>query len=303
MRYVSVITDYAYLLWQTELQIFNLETLGILQDFHLVLLHEPGQALSPHAQRVMASCQSSAFPNTQIRRHYIPSNKPFGIARLLEKYPRLGRRILILDPDVVFRKPLDFTRLETEPCWYVSDSHVVTYIGWDYILGCLGPLNARLMADIVGISPILLAHKQRDSGGAQYYCKNLTAELCDRVARDSIRIYDFITQFKKPDGSHRIQVWTAEMWAWLWHGLLEADVRVHPELDFAWATHPAEDWQRCKMLHMAGVTGSEPGCFFKGKYAKKPPWEVEPNLDFVSRDKCWRVYADLIESYRKRPER
>jgi len=297
VKYVSIITDYTYLLWQQEIQIYNFKKLGLFNDLCVVILRDPGEPLSDYARKMMTLCHTEIFENTQIKRHYIPSNQPFGLARILERYPKMGEKLFILDSDVIFRVPLDFSKMDNDNNWYASDT--VSYVGYQYVSGCLGELDTKLMADIVGISTDVLKKKEQDSGGAQYYCKNITSQFCDKVTKDCIDIYDFITKFKKSDGSYKIQVWTALLWSWIWNMFLVADVKVIPELQFSWAVDSVDRYYKTKMLHIAGVTGKEPGCFYKGKYAHSIPWEVEKDFSFVDRSKCWGIYTDLIEEYRK----
>lgn len=297
MKYVSVITDYTYLLWQQEIQAFNFRKLGILDDLVVVVLHDPGIPLSDHARQLGTLVQTHYFENDQPRRHYTPSNKPWGLMKLLEQHPEYGHRLFLLDSDVIFRETLDFTKLEG-PTWYVSDSGAVGYLGYNYLKAMLGHEQVEEMANLVGLTAERLQLEQPNSGGAQYYMKDVTSEFCRTVAHDSIKLYDWAIQQKRESGTYKIQVWTAEMWSWLWNAFKTVPVRTHPEMNFAWAAHTLSDWETQKMLHLAGVVGTEKGCFFKGKYTQQIPWEVESNFDFVDRSRCWGPYVELIEEYR-----
>jgi hypothetical protein len=302
MKYISVITDYEYLLWQQEIQIFNFKQLGMLKDLVVVVLYEPGQQISEHARALSRLATTYFYVNDQVNRSYIPSNKPWGLMKLLEQYPEYGQRVFLLDSDVIFRRPLDTEALDKgseDKTWYVSDSGVISYIGYEYLKSCLGTEPIEEMAAIVGVSTKVLKERQEQSGGAQYYMKDIDAGFCRKVALDSTKIYDWSIKQLKEDGSYKFQVWTAEMWSWLWNGFMRADIQVSQEMSFSWATDPAQFYFSRTMLHMAGVTGSETGCFFKGKYARVAPWDLEADFNFVSTERCWRQYADLIEEYKK----
>lgn len=303
MKYVSVITDYTYLLWQQEIQAFNLKKLGILDQLVVVVLYEPGTPLSEQAKGLADKVETHYFENDQPRRHYIPSNKPWGLMKLLRKRPDYGRRVFLLDSDVIFREPLDFTKLDgidgQDLTWYVSDTR--GYIAHHYLQEMLDDEGTDEMAKLVGLTGERLKEEQTNSGGAQYYMKNVTAAFCRQVTEDSIKIYDWALAQKRDNGSYKIQVWTAEMWAWLWNGFRVADVKVSSEMDFAWAPHHISDWHAKKMMHLAGVTGGEPGGFFKGKYSHVNPWDQEKNFWHVDRTRCWTPYVELIEEYKGMP--
>lgn len=296
MKYVSVITDYTYLIWQQELQAFNFKQLGIADKLVCVVLHEPDQPLSDRAKKLSQYVETHYYPNDQVRRHYIPSNKPWGLMKLLKDFPEYGEKLFLLDSDVIFRETLDFSKLDYDDNWYFSNT--IGYIAHHYLDEMLGHDLVDSMASIVGLTADRLKAEQNNSGGAQYYMKGVTAEFCRKVALDSVNIYDWAIQQRRPDGSYKIQVWTAEMWSWLWNSFLVANVRVHPEMDFAWAPHDVSDWHAKKMMHLAGVTGQEPGNFFKGKYPQAAPWEVEKDFLHVNRSKCWAPYVELIEQYK-----
>lgn len=299
MKYVSVITDYPYLLWQQEIQIFNFKKLGLLDKLVVVVLHEPGVVPSEYAKRLGTLAEIHYYENDQIARHYIPSNKPWGLMKLLTEFPSYGSRVFLLDQDVIFREQLDFSQLDgvdnQDSTWYVSDT--IGYIAYHYLQEQLGETGVEEMAGLLGLTGARIKAEQKNSGGAQYYMKNLTADFCRQVAEDSVKIYDWAVQQKRENGSFKIQVWTAEMWSWLWNAFKVAEVRVHPEMAFAWAPHHISDWYAKKMMHLAGVTGSEKGAFFKGKYSNTAPWEVEQDFDFVDRTRCWTPYVELIEEY------
>lgn len=298
MKYASIIQDTTYLLWQQELQGFNFHRLGLLDDLVVGVLVEPGATPSPHARRLAEMMDVRFFENHQARRHYLASNKPYGLAQVLKADPELGRQLFLLDSDVIFREALDFSALTPGREWYVSDSGAIGYLGWNYLTSHATPEEIAPMAALVGLTNDRLKAEQPNSGGAQYLMKNVTAVFCEKVASDSIALYDYVTTLKREDGTFKLQVWTAEMWAWLWNAFHVAPVRISREMDFAWGPHQVADWDTRKMLHLAGVTGAEPGCFYKGKYMGGVPWEVEPNFDFVSRERCWWPYVQLIEAYK-----
>jgi hypothetical protein len=302
VRYISVITDYEYLLWQQELQVFNFKLLEILDQLTVVVLRDSGVPLSEHAKKLADLVDVHYFVNDQPDRSYIPSNKPWGLMKLLEKHPEYGEEVFLLDSDVIFKERLNFNninRRKNDKTWYVSNC--VGYLGYSYLVDQLGEKLVDQMAQVVGLTGERLKKEQLNSGGAQYYMKNVTADFCKQVALDSINIYNWSIQHKKPDGSYKIQVWTAEMWSWLWNAFKVADVKVSYEMRFSWAPHDIEEWYSCKMLHLAGVVGEEKNNFYKGKYANKAPWEVETNFHHVDRSKCWGPYVELIEAYKSLP--
>jgi hypothetical protein len=311
MKFVSVIQDTTYFHWQQEIQAFNFQKLGILNSLVVVVLYEPGAAPSDRMVQLGMLAEVHFFDNAQLDRSYSPSNKPYGLMRLLQKAPWYGSRLLTIDSDVVLRLPLDSKLLDgpnmDDPCWYVSNSGVIGFIGHDYLAQHLDGPSVDEMARLVGLSGARLQEEQQNSGGAQIYMKNVTSAFFRQVTDDCLKIRRWVLEQKRDDGTFKLQVWTAEMWAMLWNAFRMADVRVSRELDFAWAPHERSMWDNCKILHLAGVNDDVVkqfgrSAFQKGDYTGLSPWEAEQDFSHIDRGRCWGPYVELIEDYRGLPK-
>lgn len=298
MKYVSVITDYTYLLWQQELQIFNFKKLGLVDDLVVVILIEPGESPSKHAQKIRSMCETHMFMNDQENRSYIPSNKPYGLMKLLKYKPEYGKSVFLLDSDVILKEKLDFSAMPEPGITYLSDTR--GYIGYCYLSANLSDLEIANAGKIIGVTLENIKEIDSNSGGAQYYFKNITPDFCFKAANDSINLHSYLSGLKKADGNHKVQIWTAEMWSWLWNASLVSKVSITKEMDFLWPGANINAWNgHHKILHMAGVLSSDDakGIFRKSKYPGTIPWQ-DPSWEIgLKPNNCAWKYVELIMEY------
>ena len=84
------------------------------------------------------------------------------------------------------------------------------------------------------------------------------------------------------------------MWSQIWNmPLFGYKPVVSKEFEFAWATDPIENWEKCKIYHNAGVTEDREDLFFKGKYVHETPFNDD--LSFVNKDFCSYKYVEAIK--------
>lgn len=286
MKYVSVIEDKTYLLWQQEIQAINLKLLGL----ELVIVVLCNGRPSPAALSLSNISETHFFENHNPYKYsYLPSNKPWGLFRLLKDYPQYGEKLFLLDSDVIFKEVIDFTYMDQDDAWYMSDC--ASYLNYDYLKCYPEPQLTSLIETVTTVA------KVRDGfgGGAQYYFKNIDAGFCLKVCSDSDMIYKKINKEK---GDSKIQVWTAEMWAWIWNAFNIVTVKTSSELDFCWATDPEIRWHQTKLLHLAGVISKEDGIFYKGNYVDKTPWDDKDYSYITKKDNCGWIYLKKIAEYK-----
>ncbi len=289
MKYVSVITDHTYLLWQQEIQMFNFKKLGIHNQLATVILCDADP--SEHARKLARLGPVYFYKNENPNRRYIPTNQIYGLQKYLAEHPQHGDELFLLDQDVIFREVPDFSLMSGD-AWYCSDT--VGYIGYSYIKQ---HVDVAEMAAIVGVSVEKLIEKDKDSGGAQWLMRGVDSSFFQKVSDDSLKLYDWMCTQRDQKGS-KIQVWTASMWALLWNALLKVpDVIVHKELEFSWPNWSIRDWEKCKIFHNAGVTGKGQGLFYKGGYPGQVPWEVD-DFHEVDDQHLSRKYAELMLEYK-----
>jgi len=73
------------------------------------------------------------------------------------------------------------------------------------------------------------------------------------------------------------------MWALLWGLWREGkETRVSKLMDFSWASATRdkglEDYERCNIMHNAGVTSENQVLFFKGAYINRLPYDEDLKL-------------------------
>lgn len=228
------------------------------------------------------------YPDERDNKSYIPSVRPWLWWKYLsEDKTRENEQYLYIDSDVIFREWLDFTAIGADAnTWAGSDCG--SYIDYDYITGCEnGTAIAERMAAITGITVDQM--KGVPGAGAQWVITNPTAEYWKRVYEDSNRIWLYFSGVNS-----NIQKWTAEMWAQLWGMVREGKTVVMPkELDFIMSTNPVEDWDKVKILHNAGVTGSDDGWFFKGMFTDQTP--LGQDWSHIRTDKATIKYVEALQ--------
>lgn len=275
MRVVSVIEDKTYLLWQQEIQLRNLKELG--QKGIVVILHKGNP--SEYAKSLSSLGEIYFYYNDSPVQSYLPSNKAWGLYKLLTDHPYYGKNLLLVDSDVLVR------RMPRLPSSMSFGANCDNYLGYSYMRQHL--TDEQITDVLCGIIPLERVKKLKGVG-AQYFFHDIDARLCLQVAVDSLRIYERM-KIHEASGS-KIQVWTAEMWSWLWNVAATKGIECHEELDFTWATSPATEYETKNFLHLAGVTNKSMGMFYKGLYTISSPWESRDHSYINKLDTCAWVY-------------
>jgi hypothetical protein len=93
------------------------------------------------------------------------------------------------------------------------------------------------------------------------------------------------------------------MWVILWvYWKRGHETRVHPELDFSWATDHVSKYHSKNIFHLAGVTDKlKEGKFFKGEYIQKNVFDEylkNPQLfDSIDPNNTTFEYTNVIKEY------
>jgi len=198
---------------------------------------------------------------------------------------------------LIVREAIDFDSMDDAQGFYASDCS--SYLGWEYVRSKYPEDRIQTLLEITPIKQERVMEISKVSGGAQYYFKNIDASFCEKVELDSIRIYDQMCKARDEVGSS-IQVWTAEMWAWLWNAALRFNVYTPKELEFCWATDPASRWEETKILHLAGVVNKDMGLFYKGLYTTKYPWMSNDFKYITNKNSCSWIYFVKMMEYKGR---
>ena len=227
---------------------------------------------------------------------YISSIRPHILKKHFAAYPELKNdAILYHDCDIILTKPVNWNHLLHDDIWYLSDTRF--YIAASYIKSKKFGIYEE-MCKIIGIDEAIPEANELNSGGAQYLMKNIDAEYWQKVEDDCNKLYQFFLDHLKEHPQtpeyHPIQKWTADMWAVLWNAwYFKHEVKVVPEMEFAWPMQGLDQWEKCNILHNAGVLDADhERMFFKGRYINKLPYDM--NTDTFKRDLCSYKYIEAI---------
>lgn len=337
LKIMCVQPDDFYFLWQVHLWIENLRNLG-LSDKAVILVFTPAdrkttnpqwKALEesyPEAEFHYYKDEHGIYPYMQM---YIPILRPYTLWRHFRAFPELSTKaIFYCDCDVLLTDKLDIDALIDDDVNYLSDT--VSYIGAKYFDSKINDvLPDKLeaykqrdvlgeLASVIGISREICEENELNSGGAQYLLKNITASFWSKVMNDCIVIRTYLQRVNRDffeSESKGFQSWCADMWAVLWNlWYSNREVKVVPEMNFAWAPEPIEKLQTCGIFHNAGVNSyqmeygvDEQGnklfypAFYKAAYANGNSPFQDAHLKLVleneeSKKRCTWFYTDKLKT-------
>ena len=318
--FVSAQPDVPYFIWQIKLYVHNFIENGINPNqIHVVLGMVNGKkepSIESKELNVLG-INVHHFTDDRVKKHYIPSIKPYLISKWIQSNSSYGKLFFLHDADIIFRELPRFDRLLSDDIIYLSDT--IGYIGYNYIMDCCNRYEKQHtnsqkgqlineMLNVIGVDIETVKHNQENSGGGQYLIKNTNCELWDKIYKDSTNLYDQMLDYQKrfPINPGQIQFWTAEMWALLWNlWLYGHQTKITNELDFSWATDSLEVYNNRPILHMAGVTDDLKNTkFFKGDYINVDPIqklkENENHFDYIDSNSSTIKYIENMKTYIKK---
>ena len=315
--FVSAQPDVPYFIWQIKLYIHNFIEKGIDPNkIHVVLGLVQGNTKPSKQSEELKELGVNVhyFVDERVKKHYIPSIKPFLISKWIQSNPEFGKLFFLHDADIIFRELPNFEELLNDDTCYLSDT--IGYIGYDYIMDCCGRYEQKHpntekgqliseMSEVIGVDVDIIKDNQKNSGGGQYLIKNSNCELWDKIYKDSIKLYDQMLNYQKrfPINPGQIQFWTAEMWALLWNlWMYGFETKITDEMSFSWATDDIKKYEQHPILHMAGVTDNlKTTKFYKGDYINIDPilkMRENPNhFDYINKDSSTIKYMENMKSY------
>ena len=306
LRFVSAQPAIPYYTWQVEVMLNNFLEMGVnLNNVDIVCWKEDGTI--PEAWSKLANNYAARFffyDDFRITKDYISSIRPNILKQHFKAHPYLkDETIFYHDCDIIFTKPISEWITEdmiNDDKWYGSDTR--WYIGHNYIKS-KGEDVLDLMCEISGISKDLVEKNELNAIGAQYIMKGITHYYWDRVERECEIMFkdvsDLNVRKKQEDPTHHeLQIWCADMWAVLWNGWkMGYETICHPNLEFSWATSNKEDYNKCNIMHNAGITGTETKKFYKAGYMNRLPYfdELEIEEDTAS----WHYWQWIKKTAKK----
>jgi len=283
IRFISAQPATTYYAWQVEVLLNNMIEMGINLNYVDIVCHTEGDIPEEWDKlRHGYAARFFFYTDTRERKNYISSIRPNILKQHFTQHPYLENETLFYhDCDIIFTKPLDLQQFTNDNIWYGSDTK--WYISYDYIIG-KGQDVFDKMVEVIDIDPQLVIDNNDNSIGAQYILKNIDADFWNDVERDSedlfVQVSELNRQKKQQDPSHHeLQIWCADMWAVLWNGWKKGhQTKCHSDLEFSWGTSPIKEYDKCYIMHNAGVTSNSKGYFHKAKYMNSLPYNLDLDI-------------------------
>ena len=343
LKFLCSQPDDSYFAWQVHLWLESLKQIGH-SDKAIILVFTPAdrKILNPKWQQLVELYPEASFnfynddDNISVYLPtYIPILRPYILWRYFKDHPEISSNaVLYCDCDVVFTKNFNVDNLLQDEVCYLSDT--TSYINASYFDSKIHDVRPDKLeeyktrdilaevASVVGVSREICELHNADSGGAQYLLKNIDASFWKKVMTDCLVIKHYLGKANKDffeSENKGFQSWCADMWAVLWNlWIRDLEVKVVPEMKFAWSPDPIELLNTVGIYHNAGITGlqMEYGqdtdgnklfypCFFKAKYHQGQDPFKDNQIDAVllneeSKKHCTWYYAkalkDLHEKYK-----
>lgn len=310
MIFVSAQPDQPYFHWQVETYMYQFSKHGIKDKCYAVFGYY-GNGPSEYIQKLAKKYNIFWYKDDRKNMSYIPSVRPHILKKFFYDKPELGKNVFYHDSDIFLVKLPPFPQMLEDKISYVSDT--ISYIGHNYIVDCSKRYKAKYpkipdndiltrMCECVGISEKIVKENEKNSGGAQYLLKNIDGKYWERVEDTCMKLFDMLKRYEcQYPIEHHIQSWTADMWAVLWEYWKQGGTtKVHPELDFSWATDSRPTFHKKNIFHLAGITEESPkNVFFKGQYKDVNIFEVYKNnpkmFDHISPDSITIEYTNVIK--------
>lgn len=293
LRFISVQPANLYYAWQVEVMLHNFIEMGVKPNQIDILCYKengiiPRQWINLYSFFGQQGVNFYFYNDDKSFRFYT-SSKRFNILKQhFTLFPELSEKAIFYhDCDIILSKRFDWITEEMLSDDFIYGSNVDWYLNYDYVLS-KGREVLNTMCDILRVPSEVVKENNHNTIGAQYLLKGMTADFWARAEFDSEYLYVKVQavsdkiKASNPD-YHELQIWCADMWALLWGLWREGkETRVSKLMDFSWASATRnkglEDYERCNIMHNAGVTGPNQGLFFKGAYINRLPYDEDLDL-------------------------
>jgi hypothetical protein len=301
-----------YFNWQLEVQIVNFRKFGISDRMQICVwypIHRTGEMeMWKEIQEKYPEVKFFFYRDSGVDLGlYISQLRPHILYKhFVAKEEELKNKVFFYhDSDIIFNYLPNFEKLCSDNICWQSDTS--SYLDYSYIIrkekqGNIPNNEAlRKLAEIGGITPLIIEQYDKNTGGAQSILKNIDAEYWRDVENISVEIRkaflygreDTInTKYFKSE-AEGFQSWVADMWALdfsLWKRGIPTNTT--SELDFSWATDSMETYLKKPIFHNAGAVGTSKDIFYKGAYINKSP--LYQDLPLPSEDRASRMYVLAI---------
>ncbi|TCP94771.1 coenzyme PQQ synthesis protein D (PqqD) [Cricetibacter osteomyelitidis] len=288
--------------WESEVLLTNLQKHG---SYNIIfLLYGKDRSMGPYLQEKYG-ISYYYFEDNRPQKHYLTSIRPYLWYQFLSQYPQMEKEVFFyIDTDIIFREMIAFDKIPVDAQnWYGANS---PYVKASY-LRSKHPLYLQGLQTILSVTDEELKWTENSPAGAQWLIAQPTAAFFNEMYVHCERVYDFlltmerIPLLQKEERLEEHGKWLTDMWCMAWlapkYGIT---VHTSSELDFSWPTHSAEQWERYKILHNAGVTSKNADAFNKAKWARIPPFFF--NHDNVSSKLGSIYYVKAVQAVNIRPQ-
>lgn len=294
MKFLIATFDHNYYLWQCLVQINNFMKYDYdIDTVYIVSTSNPSPVLKSLMNNNKIRSKFYLYEDTRVNVNYPVTLRHHILEKFYRENPEYeSESIFLTDPDVIFTKKIDFSKLLEDNCWYLSDTR--SYISSQYIKQISSKLFKE-MCDIVKVSYEEIEQIDENAGGAQYLLKNITADFWYKCYIDSEKLYNHMNNTKNIYNKNGIiQSWTADMWAILWNGVyFKHDIKIVDELEFCWPFEDISRWNKTNIFHNAGITGENDKYFSKTLYQNSP---FNQNISIRESNCSYQYYLEIKET-------
>lgn len=310
MIFLSAQPDTVYFHWQVEVYLNNFSSFDIINNCYALFAIQGKPSKSLFNLKKKYNIIWYQDERTDAEKAYSPSVYPFLVKKFLQEYPELGKYVFMHDSDIILRKLPPFEKMFNDDINYLSDT--ISYIGYNYLIECSKRYKNKYpklpendlfikMCQVVNINPKLVKENQKNSGGAQYFLKDVNYNLFAKIEKTCYSLHKFFKKYEKKNYiEHPIQSWCASMWAFLWElWKFGKKTQIAKELSFSWGTSTKKEYYQHNILHMAGVTEEKK----KGRFCKSDYTNINiikkikenPNMFNYVEDNASKFYVKEIE--------
>jgi len=290
-KFLSVIEDRPYYLWQQEIQCHHFNENYPSIDLEVVVLHKDSMP-SDWAKHLTRTNNVHFYKIDESIKEIASTYSAFYKAYGYYLYTKEHKcsNFCGIDSDVILNRRPNLNKINESNSWHFSDCS--NYLSYDYLSKHLTEKEINDLCKIVGISLQSVKEMNR-VGGAQMFFKNFNPDIFEKIAYDGKKIHDYLKVLTEK--GNKIQKFTAEMWSFAWNSALANNVCVDEDLSFCWATDLKTEMKNTTFTHFAGAPSD--GSFQKVKWGNKSP--IHEDLSYVTtKENCAYYWVQLMERYK-----
>ncbi len=305
--FIQSCTDDDYYSWQTHLWLESLKSIG-KDDKAISLIFTPNYR-NPNKEKW--NKLQEYYPNSEffflkdedniskLLGIYISIHRPYMLMKYFKLHPELkDKAVLYTDCDIIFTEKFNIDKYLDDDICYLSDT--LSYINASYFDSKIKDVKPEKLEQyktrdildetckLVGVSRKIAEKNNLHSGGAQYLLKNIDSDFWNIGITNCLKIRQYLQEVNRyffENENKGFQSFCSDMWMVLW-GLWakNQEVKVIPEMDFAWSSDPISKLEKCPIFHNAGIISEKQGeipVFYKGKYHQGLSPFTDSHLELV----------------------